>query len=223
MRHAAKGVVFMSLLMLMTAAADAKETPEWALPIEDVEGLPRVLLIGDSISIGYHMDVRELLAGKANVHRPPINCGPASRGIAYIDAWLGDGNWDVIHFNFGLHDLKYMEDGTHQVPPEQYEAHLREILAKLVATGAKVIWCATTPVPDPVGGPVRKSEDVVAYNAIAAAIMAENEIAINDLYTFALERLEEIQRPENVHFSPEGSAVLATKVVSHIEPALAAK
>ncbi len=213
----------MSLLMLMAAAADAKETPEWALPIEDVEGLPRVLLIGDSISIGYHIAVRDLLEGKANVHRPPMNCGPASRGIAKIDEWLGDGNWDVIHFNFGLHDLKYMDDGTQQVPPDQYGANLREILAKMVATGAKVIWCATTPVPDPVGGPVRKSEDVVAYNAIAAAIMAENEIEIDDLYTFALPQLEEIQRPENVHFSPEGSAVLATHVVSHIEPALNTK
>lgn len=212
----------MSLLTLMTAA-DAKETPEWTLPIEDVAGLPRVLLIGDSIAIGYLKATRELLDGKANVHRPPINCGPTSRGIAKIDAWLGEGDLDVIHFNFGLHDLKYMEDGTQQVPPEQYATNLREILAKLVATGAKVIWCATTPVPENVGTPPRKLEDVVIYNEVAAAIMADNEIEIDDLYTFALERLEDIQRPQNVHFTPEGSAVLATKVVSHIEAALAGK
>lgn len=221
MNRIAKGAVLMSLLMFMTAAADAKETPEWAKPIEDVPGLPRVLLIGDSISVGYLNATRELLAGKANVHRPPINCGPTSRGVEMIDEWLGEGNWDVVHFNFGLHDLKYLEDGTQQVPVEQYVENLRVIAGKIKATGAKVIWCNTTPVPDPVDGVVRKSEDVVTYNEAAAGAMAELEIPINDLYSFALERLAEIQRPRNVHFTEEGSAVLATKVVAEIEAALA--
>ncbi|HEX5104900.1 MAG TPA: SGNH/GDSL hydrolase family protein, partial [Pirellulaceae bacterium] len=49
--------------------------------IEDVAGLPRVLLIGDSISIGYTVAVREELKGKANVHRPATNCGPTTRGV----------------------------------------------------------------------------------------------------------------------------------------------
>ena len=58
-------------------------------PVKDQEGLPRVLLIGDSISIGYTLPVRELLKGKANVHRPSTNCGPTSRGVSGIDQWLG--------------------------------------------------------------------------------------------------------------------------------------
>lgn len=41
--------------------------------IKDAPGLPRVLLIGDSISIGYTEPVRMELAGKANVHRIPTN------------------------------------------------------------------------------------------------------------------------------------------------------
>ena len=69
-------------------------------------GLPRVLLIGDSISIGYTLPTRELLDGKANVHRIPTNGGPTTRGLEQLDRWLGDSRWDVIHFNFGLHDLK---------------------------------------------------------------------------------------------------------------------
>ena len=71
--------------------------------VEDVPGLPRVLLIGDSISIGYTAHVRAMLKGVANVHRPLTNCGPTTRGLENIDAWLGDGKWDVIHFNWGLH------------------------------------------------------------------------------------------------------------------------
>jgi hypothetical protein len=69
-----------------------------------VAGLPRVLLIGDSISMGYTLDVRELLKGKANVHRIPTNGGPTTNGLKNIKAWLGDSKWDVIHFNWGLHD-----------------------------------------------------------------------------------------------------------------------
>ena len=74
--------------------------------------LPNVLIIGDSISIGYTKFVQEMMAGKANVHRPLnakggfLNCQGTTFGVEKIDEWLGDTKWDVIHFNFGLHDLK---------------------------------------------------------------------------------------------------------------------
>ena len=72
---------------------------------KDKAGLPRVLLIGDSISIGYTVDVRKLLAGKANVHRIPCNAQTAGYGSDKLPDWLGDKRWDVIHFNWGLWDL----------------------------------------------------------------------------------------------------------------------
>ncbi len=132
--------------------------------------LPRVLLIGDSISIGYTLPVRELLRGKANVHRIPTNGGPTMRGLESIGQWLGDGHWDVIHFNWGLHDLKLI-DGKHQVPIEDYEKNLAGLAKTLEATGAKLIWCSTTPVPEGAAG--RQTADVVEYNAMARKIMAE--------------------------------------------------
>src|SRR5688572_21808238 len=84
----------------------AKTNPEQIAfePITDDPKLPRVLLIGDSISIGYTLAVRDLLKGKANVHRIPTNGGPTTNGLARLKQWLGDGKWDVIHFNWGLHD-----------------------------------------------------------------------------------------------------------------------
>ena len=57
-------------------------------PVKDDPGLPRVLLIGDSISIGYTVPVRERLKGRANVHRPTTNAGPTSNGVKNLDAWL---------------------------------------------------------------------------------------------------------------------------------------
>jgi len=200
----------------------AKANPAFA-QITDDPKLPRVLLIGDSISMGYTVPVRELLQGKANLHRPLENCGPTSRGITNLTAWLGDGKWAVIHFNFGLHDLKIMPDGNHQVTPENYEKNLRRLVKQLKDTGAKLIWCSTTPVPEGKLNPARKNEDVQTYNAIAKKIMEENGVPIDDLYTFALPRLEKIQRPANVHFTDAGSKELAKPVAASIEAALKEK
>lgn len=198
----------------------AGEVPPEFRPVEDDPDLPRVLLIGDSISVGYTLPVREKLKGEANVHRALQNCGPTSRGVEKLDEWLGDGDWDVIHFNFGLHDLKIMEDGNHQVPIDQYEENLEQIVARLKQTDAELVWASTTPVPDPVDGPPRNPEDVKRYNAVAAAIMQEHSVAIDDLYEFALPQLKVIQRPKNVHFTPEGYEVLARQVAESIRQAL---
>lgn len=196
-------------------------------PVTDDPKLPRVLLIGDSISIGYTLPVRELLAGKANVHRPPVNCGPSSRGVESIDQWLGNGRWDVIHFNFGIHDTVYYGDdgqrskpgvGHHQVPIADYEKNLRAMVAKMKATGAKVIFATTTPIPE--GTATSISGDEVEYNRVAGAIMQEQGGTVDDLYAFAKPRLSELQLPMNVHFTPEGSKALAGQVAAAIENAL---
>ena len=201
------------------AAPPAAKNPAMA-PITDRPGLPRVLLIGDSISIGYTVAVRELLEGKANVHRIPENGGPTTRGLTNLAQWLGSGKWDVIHFNWGLHDLKFMPAGQPQVSLADYEKNLRAMVTQLKKTKAKLIWCATTPVPDGKLNPPRTDRDVRAYNAVAKKIMDENKIAINDLYAYTRPKLAEVQRPANVHFTDEGSRFLAKKVAASIEEAL---
>ncbi len=221
------------------AAADEKQQqqrprrpPNPAMTeVTDVPGLPRVLLIGDSISIGYTVPVREMLAGKANIHRPLTNCGPTTKGLAELDKWLGDGNWDVIHFNWGLHDLKFMgpegqnladpdaADSRPQVPIDEFEANLRKLVARLKETKATLIWRSTTPVPEGARG--RVVGDAVRYNTVAKKIMDEHGIPIDDQYAFAIDRLDDIQRPNDVHFTPEGSRELAQQAVKAIEAALA--
>jgi len=211
--------------------AKTKRPPNPAFAqIEDVPGLPRVLIIGDSISIGYTLAVRERLKGKANVHRIPTNGGPTSNGVAKIKEWLGDSKWDVIHFNFGLHDLVYMgPDGTrgvdpalpgakHQVPLPDYEKNLMTIVQHLKATGAKLIWCNTTPVPE--GTNIRKADESLVFNEVAAKVMKAADVPINDLHSHAKTKLSEVQLPANVHFTPQGSEYLAEKVASEIGQAL---
>src|SRR3954449_12259411 len=123
------------------------QSPAFA-PVVDNPELPRVLLIGDSISIGYTVPVRKALAGRANVHRIPENGADTVNGLKKIDSWLGDSRWDVIHFNWGLHDLKVTADGGRQVPLETYERNLKALVARLQTTGARLIWATTTPVPE---------------------------------------------------------------------------
>ena len=195
-------------------AAARKPNPAFAKIVDDSK-LPHVLLIGDSISIGYTVPVGEALKGKANVHRAPVNCGPTVRGLEQLDDWLAGGKWDVIHFNWWLHDLKHV-DGKHQIPIDWYESNLRTLVGRLNKTGARLIWCATTPVPKGPLSPPRTDEDVRAYNRVAEAIMRDNRIEINDLYRFARGKLKEIQRKTNVHFTPSGSKVLAEEVAQHI-------
>ena len=189
-------------------------------PITDVPGLPRVLLIGDSISMGYTLPTRKLLEGKANVHRIPQNGGPTKNGIANIAKWLGDGKWDVIHFNWGIHDLKFMPDGKRQVEAADYEANLRSLVTTLKATGAKLIWASTTPIPEGELNPQRKFGQVPEYNAIAAKVMTENGVTINDLNAWMAPRFEELHKPKDLHYTEAGSEHLARKVAEAITQAL---
>jgi len=215
-------------------AAKPKPAPNPAYAqVEDVAGLPRVLLIGDSISIGYTLAVREELKGKANVHRPATNCGPTTNGVRGIEQWLkegGSGKWDLIHFNFGLHDLKYIDDagknaapdkGHPQVSEADYEKNLETLVAKMKATGAKVIFATTTPVPEKAQARIKGDER--KYNEIALGVMKKHGVAIDDLHNFCEPKLGEIQRPGDVHFTPEGSKQLAKQVAAIITRALDSK
>ena len=219
-------------------AATAKKTPKKRKPNpalkppEVVEGLPHVLLIGDSISIGYMLPAREKLKGIANVWRPPTNCGPTTKGVAELESWLGDRKWDVIHFNFGLHDLKYMgpqgqnladpkADTSHQqVPIDEYAANLRKIATRLKETGATVIWRETTPTPE--GAKGRVPGDSKRYNEAAAKVMEElGGIQTDAMFEYALKEAEQLKA--NVHYSKAGSQKLADLVANTVKAALEAR
>ncbi|MBL9117790.1 MAG: SGNH/GDSL hydrolase family protein [Verrucomicrobiaceae bacterium] len=202
------------------ADSDSAKNNAMKAPKDD-PGLPRVLLIGDSISIGYTLPVRDLLKGKANVHRIPQNGGATEVGLDKMKSWLGDGKWDVIHFNFGLHDAKYASETTQRATREQYIANLKALISQMKATGAKLVFATTTPVPN--GGvlsPTRRFDSVEERNKLATALMQEQGIAIDDLYAVVLPEMSCVGRENDVHFSSEGYALLAKAVAQSIETAL---
>jgi len=226
---------FVALLYSTTLIA-ADKSGKWAETPDPK--LPNVLILGDSISIGYTLQVRELLEEKANVFRPinadgsrPENCGGTTRGVESIDRWLGDRKWDVIHFNWGLHDLKHVTepggntvsqdpDDPVQASVDQYAKNLETIVKRLKQTDAKLIFATTTPVVPDSRGPLREVDAPPTYNAAALKIMQEHGVAVNDLFAFCQPRLEKLQRPKNVHFTDEGSQALAEQVAKAIGQAL---
>jgi lysophospholipase L1-like esterase len=179
-----------------------------------------VLVIGDSISIGYTPVVATLLAGKAEVKHHEGNAAHTNNGVEKLETWLGTEKWRVITFNFGLHDLKIMENGKHQVDIAQYEKNLHTIAARLKKTKARLLFVTTTPVPEGKLNPMRKPGDDVLFNEAALRVMKKHKIRVVDLYAFAKPKLAEIQGKANVHFTKDGSAQLAAVVAKAIEEQL---
>lgn len=188
-----------------------KRSSCWDFVADDPQ-LPRVLLIGDSISGGYTLTARKALAGKANVHKAPENCGPTANGLKKLDVWLAGQKWDVIHFNFGLHDRR--------TPTADYQQRLEKIVERLQATGAKLVWATTTPVPSGMkDGPTAPAQ-VVERNEIAAKIMAQHGIAIDDLYTTLKPHMDRVMKPDDVHPNSQGYELVGEQVARSIRAVL---
>jgi GDSL-like Lipase/Acylhydrolase family len=236
-----KTYAFLRIVIASLWVVSARAEQEFYTPEQDREGLertvviqerlPNILIIGDSISIGYTSAVASLLKDTANVQRAKVNCGNTEFGRKHLKAWLGKTRWDVIHFNWGLHDLCHFHpdstergnrdkvNGTVAIPLAEYEENLEAMVLRLKETGATLIWASTTRVPE--NEPGRFVSDAVKYNAAAAKIMKRHGIAINDLYTLSLGFEPSLAvAAGDVHFTKQGYAKLAAQVAKSIELAL---
>ena len=188
-----------------------------------VSKLKQVLIVGDSISIGYTPFVKDSLGSDVYVEHNRGNGGSTIRGKDSISSWLGNREWDVIVFNFGLHDMvrkdslnKYDVNGKITLTPQQYKANLNLIVSKLKETTATLIFVTTTVVPEKASG--RKTEDPAIYNKVALEVMKENGIAVVDLYSYSLKiHSENAQSVGNVHYTPNGYRLLSIPIVTAIK------
>lgn len=183
-----------------------------------------VLIVGDSISIGYFPVVQNALAPEnIIVEHNDGNGGNTKRGIDRIEKWLGTKQWDLILFNFGLHDLcrvtadrKYdVVNGKAEVTLDEYKKNLGAIVDKLKETTATIVFVNTTMVPDSSVG--REPKDVALYNAAAAEVMKQYHIKTIDLYTPSLTIHPANSKPKNVHYTPQGYELLAAPLIGAIK------
>jgi lysophospholipase L1-like esterase len=190
--------------------------------------LPNVLVIGDSISLGYTPPLSADLKGTANVFHVPDNANDSAWILKYLDPWLqavGQPHYKVILFNSGLHDFerlvanKLNTAGSIVIPLAEYKANLEKIILRLQPHADTLVWVNTTVVPE--GSAGRRPEDGRAYNDAAAAIMAAHHIQIIDIYSLSKEdRAAYGLAPTNVHYKPEGYKRFADKIAGAIAPDL---
>ena len=200
------------------------------------KGMPNVLLYGDSISIGYTTTVREELEGKASVFRIFSNGISSHDLIPKMEkmehtmfkphlkgGW--DFKWDVIHFNVGLHDIKYLsekgmdkENGKIVSTVPTYQENLKAICEYLQEKfpKTKLIFATTTPVPENANG--RYMGDAKKYNEAALEVLKDYpSIVINDLFGHTFPHHEEwMVKPGNVHYNQLGRTEQGKKVAKVI-------
>ena len=191
----------------------------------NTEKIKNVLIIGDSISIGYTPFVQKALAPGIYVEHNPGNGGSTVRGIENVGNWIGNKEWDVILFNFGLHDMvhkdslnNYDVNGKVAVTLEDYRKNLEIIVGKLRETTATIIFINTTEVPEKASG--RMVEDPAKYNAVALNVMKGHGIEVIDLYDASLTIHPQNSVPGNVHYSDTGYALLADLIIKEINNVL---
>ncbi|MDP6546353.1 MAG: family 20 glycosylhydrolase [Phycisphaerae bacterium] len=192
----------------------------------------RVLILGDSTSMRYAPILKKIYP-EVDIVRPGGNHQGTITALKNLDKWLGKGKWDVIHFNFGLHDFKHIDPKTGKssnnrehpfwAPPQQYRKNLEKIVKRLKGTGATLIFATTTPVPKDEHYRVIDNRMSPVYNKIALKIMKEHNVVVNDLYNYTLPNLPRWQQKKDVHFHKLGSTRIAEKIKESIKAVLSSK
>jgi len=189
----------------------------------------KVLIIGDSISIGYTPYVKEYLQEKAIVEHNPGNAEHTGTGLKKIREWLGNEKWDIIQFNWGLWDLCYRDpnskiqgfrdkiNGKLTFSVEEYSANLDSLVTILQQiSNAKLVFVTTTYVPENEAG--RIQEDPIRYNDAAKKIMKKHSIAVNDIYDRSMAIHNKFGKgTDDVHYTNDGYAELGRVVSDFLE------
>lgn len=195
--------------------------------------MKKVLLLGDSIRMGYDDYVKELLDGKCEVIYDPDDNG---RFAAYT-LWQANqmfkkyGKFDVVHWNNGYWDMNVeppMAEAMH--PVDEYVHFLKRILGECRRGGAKVIFATTTPILTPGTAADNTGTEadsihyndawVQQYNAAAKALMAEENVPVNDLYALCREDANYYKCADMLHLTEEGYRKCAAQAAKYILEAL---
>lgn len=175
----------------------------------------KLLLLGDSIRLGYAPHVRALLPPGDAVFGPEENGRFTLYTLRYLHEWARQlpAAPDVVHWNNGLWDAtRYTADRLPLVPADDYVRNLRRILLELrsLFPDAKIIFALTTSVtdrhPSILGGTLDE------MNAAARALMDAEGVPVNDLHALVAANPAYISG-DAIHMTDEGYRALAGAVV----------
>ena len=189
--------------------------------------MKKLLLIGDSIRIGYEKAVEKSLEGFANVYYPSENCRFASYLLRYLHeykALVKDGNVDVLHWNAGLWDcLRLFEEEPH-TPVEVYAYYIDRICVRIkkIFPEAKVIFATSTSVLSEKmdKSSKRYNEEIEEYNRTAVEVVKKYGFTIDDLYDVSTTLPEEAHSDAVHYYTAAGTKAFTEQVLSCVTPAL---
>ena len=183
----------------------------------------RVLLIGDSICLGYRDIVKDLLGPECAVVFPQENACFASYTYRRLYEWNIQlnlrNNFDLVYWNNGLWDADRIFGDENQTSIEGYSRYLKRSRHRLkeLSPKAKAIFALTTPVLEERQEKdfYRINSELQEYNAAAMEALETSVDGFDDLYTFAKENLQECYE-DAVHFDKKGNELLGRHVAETI-------
>lgn len=189
--------------------------------------MKNLLLIGDSIRMGYDKSVKKSLEGKANVIFPEENCRFASYVLRYFHEYIKDINRldvDVIHWNAGLWDCLRLFGEEPHTPVEVYAYYIERICQRIkkLCPNATVIFATSTSVLQEQMNKnfMRYNEEIEKYNAAAVSIAEKYGFIINDLYGLSVTLPNDAHSDATHYYTPKGTEAFTNKVLSMVVPAL---
>lgn len=189
--------------------------------------MKNLLLIGDSIRMGYDKSVKKTLEGKANVIFPEENCRFASYVLRYFHEYLKDikgEDIDVIHWNAGLWDcLRLFEEEPH-TPIDVYSYYIERICIRIkkICPNAGVIFAtSTTVLSEKMSKDFKRyNEEIEKYNEAAVEIVKKYGFKINDLYTLSSTLPQEAHSDPVHYYTHAGTKAFTNQVLSFVAPEL---
>lgn len=186
--------------------------------------MKKIVLIGDSVRMGYDKYVKEALSGAAEVFYPTENCRYAQNVLRFAHEWKKNGEWgddvDLVHWNAGLWDVLELFGDEPLSTPEFYEYTISRIDKRLrmLFPKAKIVFATSTSVNEARSGAnfTRKNSNIEKYNALALRALSSTDTVINDLYALVSTFPDEYHS-DWVHFrTPEATEVIGGRVISVI-------
>ncbi len=199
----------------------------WALDVPKIEhpDWPKILIYGDSISMGYKGSfIPDMLKKEAYVfHCVHFVGGDVPK--AALTEMAGRYKFDAIVFNNGLHSLSWTPD---KVSDELVHTRMSD-LAQCFKTGAPqadIFYLMTTPhtAPKPAKDkPVDtlgdKNDVVVRLNTISGQVMEEKKIEIIDVYSILAGKLE-LASGDGYHWSRPAYDIITREISEKVLPVL---
>lgn len=192
----------------------------------------RVLLLGDSIRLGYQTYVKEGLGNDVETVYPEQNgCDVSTTLWQANQIFKHQGDFDLIHWNNGYWDMNIEAPMTEALHPIEEYKHFLVRMVKFFSQHTKhLVFATSLPIKfegssldnSGTGGMVTYNNKwVQEYNAAAKEIMNEYGVPINDLYQICLADKNYYKCPDNLHLTDEGYQTVAKEIVSLISGKLA--